>query len=787
MNKFKSELINDIHSRWLCDVEDCTNEMLRISIANVIRRMYIDDNWIETEIKRRNSKQVNYMCMGFMVGKMLEKNLINLDRYEQMEEDLKELGIDIRDIIDNDTEVALGNGGLELLASEMMQSAANIDKNVVGQGLLYSDGFFKQRIVEDGQIELPEQWFGLDNIHPLAKPLLNKAVIIKLYGKSVCEYGKYKIKDYTPIKAIPILMPIIGYRNNVVNSLILWKSEPLTIDELKGLGLNNLINSYDNYQSYIKCCREITSQLYPNDETYEGKMLRMKQEYLLSSSGVQLRIREYKNKGKNILDFGKDNLYSINDSHCSFVAPSLFIELMDNEGLTWEQAESIVKESVGYTSHTLLAEAIERWNMHDIRVLLPRVAEIIEELNRRQNECGGKRIIQDNTFVTANMLIEVSHHINGVAKIQSDLLKTHTFKEMYEKYPNKFTNVTNGISNKWMLVYNKEVKNAIDKRIGEDWAFDFFKLKELENHYNEGFRNELMKAKVNKKIELAKLIKEQQGYDLNIDSMICTISKRFHMYKRNHMVMLYVVYLYRDMINNPMKYKNFKPMTFILSGKAAPGYKVMKSVIRLTKNLSKQINEDSRVNDKLQLFIIEDYNVTIASKLLPATDLSIQCSTATYEASGTSNEKVSLLGTPLLMTMDGANIEIVKETGEENQFVFGLRREDVSNLYSNGSYNAWELYHHDAKIKDTMDCLLNGFIHNAYFEGKDLYYEIMNSNDHYFTLIDFLKMIDKMNEVINTYEDKEKWYNMAIKNISVAGQFQMNRCVKEYCDRIWNI
>ena len=788
MNNFKNNFLYDLRNRWLInDTDEATNEMLRISLVNTIKKEFVIDNWLDSNDDM--TRKVHYFSMEFMVGKQLKTNLVNLDKLKEVEELAKEIGIDLESMLKNEVESKTANGGLGRLAFAILNGLSNKNVNAMGQTLLYNHGIFEQRIMNGKQVENPDIWRNIEHGYEWYNIRPNKAKICKFFGevRTVFENGrtKYELYNYTPIKGVPYDLPVIGYKNDRVNTLRLWESREVDNKTLKEMGLDNLLASYDSNMNYINCAREITNILYPNDSTYEGKQLRVKQEYLCSSLALQTIIDEHLEKFGTLENFSEKNVLHINDTHCSWVIPEFMRLLIDEYYYGWDEAWEITKASVTYTNHTVLQEAMEKWDCNMIRVLLPRVYMIIEEINRRQNEEYSKRIIKDGLIYTANMLVETAYSVNGVAELHSEIIKNDTFKEFSQKFPNKFKNVTNGIEGrKWLLCDSIELADMIKMLIGDDWTYDFRKLEYLEQFKDSDVvRPWVRDIKRSYKVELAEYIKETTGVEVNPNAMFLSHTKRLHAYKRQSMVILAILRLYHEILENPMK--DVVPKVFIFSAKSAPGYHFAKCVIKVINEVANVINNDQRIGDKLKVVFLENYNVGVAEKIIKGTDVSIQVPTAGQEASGTGNMKYMMLGSLTHATLDGANVEIHDLVGDKNMFLFGLQLEDVNNLNQRG-YNAWDVYNSNYIVKQVFDDLVNGFIPNIYFEGKVIFNEILQ-NDVYYVTQDLPLYLDSLKVIDDEWRNPRKWYNKVIVNIAKSGFFDINRLIEDYCTKVWNI
>ena len=783
----KEELKTYILRRWFVDIEDANDEMIRIALAEVIKNHYVKDNWIKS--KKDTKRKIHYFSMEFMTGKQLKTNLINLGKLDLVREVFKELNIDFNKVMSSEIEPKIANGGLGRLAFAIMNGAANMDKNACGNGLLYKEGIFEQHFIHGKQIETQDFWFNSEGGHEWinVQPQLTK--ICKLYGevKTVYKDGRvaFELENYTPVKGIVHELPIIGFDNDRVNTLRLFESKGLNSKELKDLGLTNFIENSEVNRRYHSHCEQITDVLYPKDDHHEGKLLRMKQEYFCSTIGLQNIIDEHIKKHKTIMNFHEFNVLHINDTHMSWVVPELMRILLDEFGLTWEDSWFITQHSVTYTNHTVLQEAMEKWDIHMVKSLLPRIYMIIEEINRRQNETYDKAIIRDNMIITANMLVETAYSVNGVAEIHSDIIKKETFKEFSAKFPNKFKNCTNGIEGrKWLLSDSEELASLIDKCIGEDWKYDFRRLKSFEQFAdNQWVHEQFANIKLQYKRELADYIKETKGIEVDPYAMFLTHTKRLHAYKRQSMVILGVLDLYHELLNNPDK--KVVPKVFIFGAKSASGYHFAKCVIKVINEVANMINNDERIGNKLKVVFLENYNVSVAEKMIKATDVSIQCPTAGQEASGTGNMKFMMLGALTNATLDGANVEINDLVSDENMYLFGLRLHEVEKLNREG-YSAWNTYNNDWRVRRVFNDLVNGFIPNVYFEGKDVFNEILN-NDVYYVTKDLPMYLDSMDRIDEDWKNPYVWRKKAIINIANSGFFDIVRNIEDYCNKVWFI
>lgn len=667
-----------------------------------------------------------------------------------------------------------------------------------GCGIRYRYGLFEQRFIDGQQVEIPENWLKEGNVWEIRKP--DKAVIVKFRGKIdwIKEDGNLKFvhKNYEPVLAVPYDTPIIGYENSTVNNLRLFSAE------IPGNEFDLASACHGDYKKildYKYSVEAISQVLYPDDSSDDGKILRLKQEYFMVSAGIQSIVRKFKQMDIPFKDFKDKIAIHINDTHPAFCIPELMRVLMDEENLSWEEAWDITKTSISYTNHTILSEALEVWPAHMVSELLPRVYMIIEEINRRfcnlllrlypndQNKINKMAIISDSKVKMANLAIVGSHSVNGVAKLHSEILKNKELKDFYELYPEKFNNKTNGITQRrWLMLANPELTNLIDNTIGNIWKrvpTDLIKLREFEK--DPSFCQEIRRIKRNNKENLAKIILERNEIKVDPDSIFDVQVKRLHAYKRQLMNGLQILDLYHRILENPNL--DMHPRTFIFGAKAAPSYYLAKNIIKFINSIADMINSDPRANGLIKVVFLENYSVTLAQSIIPGADISQQISTASKEASGTGNMKFMMNGAITLATLDGANIEILNEVGEENIIIFGLNSQEVLNFYSNGGYSSREIYHRNHRIKRVVDDLINGFIPNFNRdEGMNIYNHLITYNDEYFVLKDFESYVKAQEKLDKLYRDKNKWTEMAIINIASSGQFTSDKTITSYANGIWN-
>ena len=796
-NKFKQSFETKMYSLYAQSIKDATDEQLLNVLCSVIKDI-ISKKWVDNKLD--SQKEVYYFSIEFLLGRQLKSNLLNLGIEDVVRTGLKELNIDLDNLINAESDPALGNGGLGRLAACFLDSMASLDISGHGYGIRYKYGLFEQKFINGYQVEVPDNWLTQGGyVWETVRP--NKAIVVKFEGNVnlVDKNGRLEVNhtDYIPVMAMPYDIPIIGYRNNSINTLRLFKSEVLSRDF--GPLTIHAKNSYGSYEDALKYkyyAEEISQVLYPNDSNYAGRLLRLKQEYFFVSAGIQDIIRKYK---KNKLDIKKLNekvAIHINDTHPTLCIPELMRILLDEEGLSWDEAWNITINTVSYTNHTIMTEAMERWPKEMLKTLLPRIYMIIEEIDRRyMNELEESKydhdkiyrmsIIDNNDIKMANLSIVGSHSVNGVAKLHTELLKKEVLKDFYDHEPEKFNNKTNGIAHRrWLISSNTELSDLITGLISEDWKTDTRKLKELEAHRNDkAVLEKIGQIKYNNKERLAKFIKEKYDIDVNPNSIFDVQIKRLHAYKRQLLNALHILHLYHELLENP----NFdmEARTFIFGAKAAPGYYLAKCIIKFINSLAEKINNDPRIDNKIKVVFIENYDVSKAELIIPAADVSEQISTTTKEASGTGNMKLMMNGAITLATLDGANIEIFDQVGEDNIVIFGLSANEVLNYNKFGGYSALDLYNSNRVIKRVVDDLVNGFIPNMEKEGRQIYDSLITYNDEYFVLRDMENYIEAQEKIDRLYKDKEKWNEMALINIANSGAFSSDRTIAEYAEDIW--
>ena len=802
---FKKSVKDNVKFLYRKTIEEATQEQIFQAVSYSVKDVIID-NWLATQkaYDEQDPKIVYYMSMEFLMGRALGNNLINLCAYGEVKEALEELGFDLNCIEDQEPDPALGNGGLGRLAACFLDSLATLNYAAYGCGIRYHYGMFKQKIQNGYQIEVPDNW--LKNGYPfeLRRPEYAKEVHFGGYVR--VEYdpekggNKFIHEGYQAVKAIPYDMPITGYDNDVVNTLRIWDAEPIVDFELDSFDKGD----YKKAVEQENLARNIVEVLYPNDNHYAGKELRLKQQYFFVSASLQAAIAKYKKKHDDIHKLYEKVTFQMNDTHPTVAVAELMRILMDEEGLGWDEAWEVTRKSVAYTNHTIMSEALEKWPIELFSRLLPRVYQIIEEINRRfileiQAKYPGNyekikkmAIIYDGQVKMAHLAIAAGYSVNGVARLHTEILKNQELKDFYEMMPEKFNNKTNGITQRRFLLHaNPLLADWITEHIGPDWITDLPQLKKLAVYADdEKALQEFMNIKFKNKERLAKYILEHNGVEVDPHSIFDVQVKRLHEYKRQLLNILHVIYLYNQIKMHPEM--EFYPRTFIFGAKASAGYATAKKIIKLINSVSDVVNNDASINGKIKVVFIENYRVSNAEWIFAAADVSEQISTASKEASGTGNMKFMLNGAPTLGTMDGANVEIVEEVGAENAFIFGLSSDEVINYENNGGYDPNVIYNTDEEIRQVLMQLINGTFSNDTELFRDLYDSLLNTKntdraDRYFILADFRSYADAQKRVEAAYRDEKGWAKKALLNTACSGKFTSDRTIQEYVDDIWHL
>ena len=802
---FKKSVKDNVKFLYRKTIEEATQEQIFQAVSYSVKDVIID-NWLATQkaYDEQDPKIVYYMSMEFLMGRALGNNLINLCAYGEVKEALEELGFDLNCIEDQEPDPALGNGGLGRLAACFLDSLATLNYAAYGCGIRYHYGMFKQKIQNGYQIEVPDNW--LKNGYPfeLRRPEYAKEVHFGGYVR--VEYdpekggNKFIHEGYQAVKAIPYDMPITGYDNDVVNTLRIWDAEPIVDFELDSFDKGD----YKKAVEQENLARNIVEVLYPNDNHYAGKELRLKQQYFFVSASLQAAIDKYKKKHSDIKKLYEKVTFQMNDTHPTVAVAELMRILMDEEGLGWDEAWEVTTKSVAYTNHTIMSEALEKWPIELFSRLLPRVYQIIEEINRRfileiQAKYPGNyekikkmAIIYDGQVKMAHLAIAAGYSVNGVARLHTEILKNQELKDFYEMMPEKFNNKTNGITQRRFLLHaNPLLADWITEHIGPDWVTDLPQLKKLAVYADdEKALQEFMNIKFKNKERLAKYILEHNGVEVDPHSIFDVQVKRLHEYKRQLLNILHVIYLYNQIKMHPEM--EFYPRTFIFGAKASAGYATAKKIIKLINSVADVVNNDASINGKIKVVFIENYRVSNAEWIFAAADVSEQISTASKEASGTGNMKFMLNGAPTLGTMDGANVEIVEEVGAENAFIFGLSSDEVINYENNGGYDPNVIYNTDEEIRQVLMQLINGTFSNDTELFRDLYDSLLNTKntdraDRYFILADFRSYADAQKRVEAAYKDEKGWAKKALLNTACSGKFTSDRTIQEYVDDIWHL
>ncbi len=802
--QLKESIIDNVKVLFRKEIAEATNEQVYQALSYSIKDL-IMDRWIATQkaYEKEDAKVVYYMSMEFLIGRALGNNIINICAKKEVKEVLDDLGFDLDVIEDQEPDPALGNGGLGRLAACFLDSLATLAYPAYGAGIRYHYGMFKQKIENGYQIEEPDNW--LKNGFPFEIKREEYACEVHFGGDVLVEFvdGKAKFiqKDYGSVKAIPYDVPVVGYNNNVINTLRIWDAEPIVNFSLEAFDKGE----YHKAIEQENLARNICNVLYPNDNHYSGKELRLKQQYFFISATLQTALKKFKQKHNDIHDLPNKLIFQMNDTHPTVAVPELMRLLLDEEGLDWDDAWSIATKCLAYTNHTIMSEALEKWPIDLFSRLLPRIYQIVEEIDRRFKEDIKKHfngdeskfktmaILYDNQVRMAFMAIAASFSVNGVAKLHTEILKHQELKDFYEMTPEKFNNKTNGITQRRFLLHaNPRLANWISNKIGDAWITKLDELKKLQPYINdEKALEEFMQIKYENKLRLAEYIKEHNGIELDPNSIFDIQIKRLHEYKRQLLNILHVMYLYNKLKEN--KNLDMIPRSFIFGAKAAAGYRRAKLTIKLINSVADVINNDKSIGGKIKVVFIEDYKVSNAEILFSAADVSEQISTASKEASGTGNMKFMLNGAPTLGTMDGANVEIVEQVGIENAFIFGLSSEEVINYEKNGNYNPVEIFDSNPEIKKVLMQLIDGF-YSPYDKElfRDIYDSLLNTNssdraDTYFILKDFESYADAHERVDKAYRDKKAWAKMALTQTVNAGKFSSDRTIEEYVDDLWKL
>lgn len=790
--QFLQDFKDILHEEQLIKVEDATPTELFQTLARTIRK-YITPMWLERRNKlvEDNQKIAYYFSIEFLPGRMLETNLLNLVILDVVKEGFDELGVDFTAVKQAEHDMALGNGGLGRLAAAFMDSLATTGYPGFGNGIRYRYGLFKQKIVNGYQVELPDDWFGsLGNVWETRKD--HDVVDVKIFGNVYLQANKEGrmlpvYENSQTLRAVPYDVPQIGFGNDVVNNLRLWDIEIPEEYELE----------YPTIEARRKV-QDITAILYPDDSSYEGKELRLIQEYFMTSAGLQTIIKSYRKQGLPLEQIHEKVSVHINDTHPA-VAPAEFMRLLlDDCGLEWADAWNATVKTMSYTNHTILSEALEKWDAELFKNVLPRVYQIILEIdNRYVSEMAARgidpqvientRIVKDNQVHMAHLAIIGGHSVNGVAKLHTELLKEDTLRDFYVIYPEKFNNKTNGIiQRRWLQIADEPLSNEIDRLIGNGWRKNIHELRKLLDYKDDPqVLNEFYNVKQEAKVRLAAFIKESTGVEVSTEAIFDVQVKRLHAYKRQLLNLLHILKLYWDLKDNPDK--DMVPRVFIFGAKAAPGYHFAKSVIKLINEVANLVNNDESLQGKLKVVFLENYRVSLAELIIPAADVSEQISLASKEASGTSNMKFMMTGAITLATLDGANIEIKDEVGDDNIVIFGMDKDEVYDHYARHDYYSRGVYESNPVVRRVVDSFVDGTIPNVRNEGSEIYEALITHNDEYFLLEDFASYVAAQEKIDQLYRDKEKWARMSLVNIATSDKFTSDDTIEQYAKEIWNL
>jgi len=801
---FEEEVKDQVKKLYRQDISEVTETQLFQAVGSVVEDQIID-KWLDScrAFKEQKPKIVYYLSMEFLIGRLLGNNLLNLGEYDGVREALEDLHCNINALEDQEPDPALGNGGLGRLAACFLDSLATLGYEAYGCGIRYHYGMFKQQIRDGYQIEVPDNW--LKNVYPFELKRPEHAKEIRFGGNTRIEFdsktgkNKYIYENYSSVRAVPYDIPVLGYKNGIVDTLRIWDAEAINDFELSSFDKGE----YDKAVEQENLARTITEVLYPNDNHEAGKELRLKQQYFFISASIQEALEKYKGMYGDLHKLPDKVAFQLNDTHPTVAIPELMRLLMDENGMEWDEAWDITTRTCAYTNHTIMQEALEKWPIELFSRLLPRIYQIVEEINRRfcekikaqypgnEDKIRSMAIIYDGQVRMAYLAIVGGHSVNGVAALHTEILKKDVLKDFYEMMPEKFSNKTNGITQRRFLLHgNPLLADWITDKIGDDWITDLSKIGNLKLYVDDPkSQQEFMTIKFKNKQRLAKYILEHNGIEIDPHSIFDVQVKRLHEYKRQLLNILHVMYLYNELKDHPDM--EFYPRTFIFGAKASAGYQIAKLIIKLINSVADVINHDESIKGKIKVVFIEDYRVSNGEIIFAAADVSEQISTASKEASGTGNMKFMLNGAPTLGTMDGANVEIVKEVGEENAFIFGLSSDEVIGYEHNGGYDPNRIFNNDGAIRRVLMQLING----TYSQDSDLFrpiYDSLLSNkygnaDRYFILADFWSYADAQNKVEQAYRDQNGWAKKAMMNTACSGKFSSDRTIQEYVDNIWHL
>ena len=802
---FKKEVVENVKHLYRKTMDEASEQEIFQAVSYVVKDVIIDQ-WLATqqEFDKADPKIVYYMSMEFLMGRALGNNLINLTVYNEVKEALEEMGINLNAVEDQEPDPALGNGGLGRLAACFMESLATLGYPAYGCGIRYHYGMFRQKIENGYQVEEPDNW--LQNGYPfeLKRPEYNFEVKFGGYVRAEAQSDgrtRFVQEGYQSVKAIPYDMPIVGYNNNVVNTLMIWDAEPMECFELDSFDKGD----YHRAIEQQNLAKNLVEVLYPNDNHIAGKELRLKQQYFFVSASLQRAIARFKKNHPDIHMLPEKAVFQMNDTHPTVAVAELMRILLDEEGLEWEDAWNITTKCCAYTNHTIMAEALEKWPIDLFSRLLPRIYQIVEEINRRfvleiQQKYPGDNhkiekmaIVYDGQVKMAHLAICAGYSVNGVAALHTEILKKQELKDFYEMFPEKFNNKTNGITQRRFLMHGDPLlADWVTKYVGKDWITDLSRIKRLEFYADdEKVQQEFLNIKYKNKLRLASYIEEHNGIEVNPRSIFDVQVKRLHEYKRQLLNILHVMYLYNELKEHPDM--EFIPRTFIFGAKAAAGYRNAKLTIKLINSVADVINNDKSINGKIKVVFIEDYKVSNAEIIFAAADVSEQISTASKEASGTGNMKFMLNGALTIGTMDGANVEMAEEVGKENMFIFGMSSDEVIAHEQKRDYDPMQIFNNDQNVRKVLMQLINGFYSpNDPELFRDLYNSLLNTQctqyaDTYFILADFRSYVEAQKKINAAYADEKEWARKAILNIAASGKFSSDRTIQEYVDDIWHL
>ena len=802
---FIEDVKENVKNLYRKTLDEASQQEIFQAVSYTVKDVIIDD-WLATQkaFDKQDPKMVYYMSMEFLMGRALGNNMINLKMYKEVKEALEEIGLNLDEIEDQEPDPALGNGGLGRLAACFMESLATLGYAAYGCGIRYRYGMFKQKIKDGFQVEVPDNW--LKNGYPfeLRRPEYSYEVKFGGYVRAeVTEEGKTRFiqENYQSVLAVPYDMPIVGYGNHVVDTLMIWDAEPMECFELDSFDKGD----YHKAVEQENLARNLVEVLYPNDNHIAGKELRLKQQYFFVSASVQRALARYKKHHDDIHKLPEKVTFQLNDTHPTVAVAELMRILLDEEGLSWDEAWEITTKTCAYTNHTIMAEALEKWPIEIFSRLLPRIYQIVEEINRRfilqiQAEFPGDNgkvarmaIVYDGQVKMAHLAIAAGYSVNGVAKLHTEILKNEQLHDFYELFPQKFNNKTNGITQRRFLMHGDPLlADWVSEHIGDDWITNLSHIEKMAIYATDKkAQQEFLEIKHQNKVRLAKYIKEHNGIDVDPDSIFDVQVKRLHEYKRQLLNILHVMYLYNEIKEHPDM--EFVPRTFIFGAKAAAGYKNAKLTIKLINSVAEVINNDKSINNKIKVVFIEDYKVSNAEWIFAAADVSEQISTASKEASGTGNMKFMLNGALTLGTMDGANVEMYEEVGPDNMFIFGMTSDEVIAHEHNRDYDPMQIFNTDQDIRKVLTQLVNGFYSPNDSElFRDLYNSLLNTHstqyaDTYFILADFRSYAEAQKKIMEYYKNKSAWAKSAILNIAHSGKFSSDRTIQEYVDDIWHL